>query len=55
MFVIDRQLLQRCFLGFAQFDNTLHPLPRHHGGARLAKFKQIYQERLQQRKLRGRA
>lgn len=46
MFVIDRQLLQRCFLGLAQFDNTLHPLPRHHGGARLATFKQIYQEHL---------
>ncbi|WP_429450651.1 hypothetical protein [Paraburkholderia sp. 40] len=27
MHVIDRQLLQRHFLGFAQFYDTLHPLP----------------------------
>jgi len=46
MFVIDRQLLQRRFLGFAQFYNTLHPLPRHHDGARIAKFKSIDQEHL---------
>jgi len=46
MFVIDRQLLQRRFLGFAQFYNTLHPLPRHHEGARIAKFKSIDQEHL---------
>ncbi|WP_202904048.1 hypothetical protein, partial [Paraburkholderia sprentiae] len=29
MHVIDRQLLQRHFLGFAQFYDTLHPLPGH--------------------------
>jgi hypothetical protein len=46
MFVIDRQLLQGRFLGFAQFYNTLHPLPRHHEGARMAKFKSIDQEHL---------
>ncbi|MGF6851646.1 hypothetical protein OKW29_000532 [Paraburkholderia sp. CI3] len=33
MHVIDRQLLQRHFLGFAQFCDTLHPLSRHHEGA----------------------
>lgn len=27
--VIDRQLLQRHFLGFTQVYDTLHPLPRH--------------------------
>ncbi|MGF6305040.1 hypothetical protein OKW42_008393 [Paraburkholderia sp. WC7.3d] len=44
MHVIDRQLLQRHFLGFAQFYDTLHPLPRHHkGGSRFAKLKWIYQ------------
>lgn len=46
MFVIGRQLLQRRFLGFAQFSNTLHPLPRHHDGARIATFKSISQEDL---------
>lgn len=45
MHVIDRQLLQRHFLGFAQFYDTLHPLPRHHEGAsRFAKFDRIYKE-----------
>jgi hypothetical protein len=43
--LIDK-LLQRCFLGFAQSDNTLRPLPRHHGGAKLVKFKRSYQEHL---------
>ncbi|WP_429553390.1 hypothetical protein [Paraburkholderia sp. MM5477-R1] len=33
MQVIDRQLLQRHFLGVAQFHDTLHPLSRHHEGA----------------------
>jgi hypothetical protein len=47
VFVIDRQLPQCHFLGFAQFYNTLHPLPRHHEGARIAKFKSIDQEHLQ--------
>jgi hypothetical protein len=44
MSVIDRQLLQGRFHGFAQFYNTLHPLPRHHERARIAKFKSIDQE-----------
>jgi hypothetical protein len=47
--MIDRQLLQRYLLGFAQFNDTprpLHPLPRHHEAARLAKLKPFYQGHL---------
>jgi hypothetical protein len=44
MTVIDRKLLQRYFLEFVQLYNTLHPLPRHQEGARLARFKQIFQK-----------
>jgi hypothetical protein len=47
--MIDRQLLQRYLLGFAQFNDTprpLHPLPRHHEAARLAKLKSFYQGHL---------
>ncbi|MGF6604632.1 hypothetical protein P3T23_009388, partial [Paraburkholderia sp. GAS448] len=47
--VFDRQLLQRHLLGFAQFNNTLrplHPLPRQHEAARLAKVKLFYQVHL---------
>jgi hypothetical protein len=46
MFVIDRQLLQRQLLGFAQLYNALHQLPRHHDDARIARFKSIGQEHL---------
>jgi hypothetical protein len=44
--VIDRKLLQCDFFGFAQFYNTLHPLPRHPKRARLAESKLIYQDHL---------
>ena len=44
--VIDRKLLQCDYLDFAQFYHALHPLPRFHEAARLAEFKQFYQEHL---------
>jgi hypothetical protein len=46
MLVIDRQLLQCNFLGFTELYDTLHPLPRHHEAARIAKFKSVAQEHL---------
>ncbi len=45
MHVIDRQLMQRHFLGFAQFYGTLHPLPpAPRRRQQVAKMKWIYQE-----------
>ncbi|CAE6865351.1 hypothetical protein R75465_07914 [Paraburkholderia aspalathi] len=38
--------MQRQFLGFIQFCNALHQLPRHHQDARIVRFQSIDQEHL---------
>ncbi|CAB3773967.1 hypothetical protein LMG29542_07537 [Paraburkholderia humisilvae] len=44
--VTDQKMQQGYFVGLVQLYHTLHPLPWHQEGARLAKFKQIYQVHL---------